>query len=447
MDDGKNIAMEPTTGSDEVSKFVDSYESFTRIINTLQRKYIELEEEFSSQNKMLSDANDKLVELADKNLTATEFLNGILSSMSAGVIAVNKKGFVTHFNEAAAGILNLSSKNSFGKHYDRFIPTGMPENANALSSLENNKTVDSIERKLEMQDGTTRSISVSTAILRNNEGSAIGAVEVFQDLTHIKKMERELARLNTLAMLGEMAATVAHEVRNPLAGIAGFAALLQNELDESDPKYKLVKNIIRGVDTLNETVTSLLNYSRSEELNKTITDLDKFILSIINQFKNECSELVAKSEITYKTIWKHHSISVNISVDPVLFRQVMYNLFANAINSFKGNGKVSISSKVIAREDLKAALADRILLSIDETVLEIAVSDNGPGIPEENIEKIFTPFFTTHSNGNGLGLAVVWKILKAHGGDIVAENNMERGATFRMFLPVKLDAIFMERKE
>lgn len=447
MDDGKNVVMDPGTDSDEVSRFADSYESFTRVINRLQRKYIELEEEFSAQNKELSDANDKLVELADKNLTATEFLNGILSSTSAGVIAINKKGFVTHLNEAAAGILNLSTEKSFGKHYDRFIPTGMPENANALSSLEKNKTVDSIEKKLEMRDGTTRSVSVSTAILRNHEGLSIGAVEVFQDLTHIKKMEQELARLNTLAMLGEMAATVAHEVRNPLAGIAGFAALLQNELNESDPKYKLVENIIRGVDTLNETVTSLLSYSRSEELNKTITDLDKFLLSIINQFKNECSELVAKSGIIYKGISKHYGKSVNISVDPVLFRQVMYNLFANAINSFKGNGKLTISSKVIAREDLKATLADRILLSIDETVLEIAVSDNGPGIPEENIEKIFTPFFTTRSNGNGLGLAVAWKILKAHGGDIVAENNMERGATFRMFLPVKLDAISMERKE
>ncbi len=446
MDDGKSIIMDPITDTDEVSKFADSYESFTRVINALQRKYIALEEEFSAQNKKLSNANDKLVELAEKNLNATEFLNGILSSTSAGVIAVNKKGFVTHFNNAAAGILSLPSEKVFGQHYGRLIPTGRPKNANALSSLEKNRTVDSIERKLEMHDGTTRSVSVSTAILRNNEGTAVGAVEVFQDLTQIKKMEQEFARLNTLAMLGEMAATVAHEVRNPLSGIAGFASLLQKELGESDPKYKLVENIIRGVDTLNETVTTLLNYSRSEELNKTNTDLDKFIVSIIGQFKNECSNLVAKSGINYKSIYKQYGKSVNLYADLVLFRQVMYNLFANAINSFKGNGKLTISAKVIAREDLKAALADRILLSIDETVLEIAVTDNGPGIPEENIEKIFTPFFTTRNNGNGLGLAVAWKILKAHGGDIIAENNMERGATFRMFLPVKLDAISTERK-
>jgi len=445
MDDNKNTLVDPGTDLGEVSKFADSYASFTRVINTLQRKYIELEEDFSSQNKELSDANDKLVELADKNLTATEFLNGILSSTSAGVIAINSEGLVTHFNEAASRILDLHSEKSFGKHYDRFIPVGIPENANALNSLINNKTVDSIERKLEMHDGTTRSVSVSTAILRNNEGAALGAVEVFQDLTHIKKMEQELARLNTLAMLGEMAATVAHEVRNPLSGIAGFAALLQKDIDESDPKYRLVENIIRGVDTLNETVTTLLNYSRSEELNKINTDLDKFISSSINQFKNECADLVAKAGIIHKTIRKQHNKSVNISIDPILFRQVLFNLFANAINSFKGNGKLIISSKTIAREDLKSTLADRILLSSDETVLELAVSDDGPGIPEENIEKIFTPFFTTRSNGNGLGLAVAWKILKAHGGDIVAENNMERGATFRMFIPVKLDAISMER--
>lgn len=445
MEDSKNSVFDLGADSEEVSKFADSYASFTRVINALQRKYIELEEDFSSQNKKLASANNKLVELAEKNLTATEFLNGILSSTSAGVIAVDKEGLVTHFNEAASRILNLSSKKAYNNHYDSFIPVGVPENANALSSLKKNKTVDSIERRLEMADGTTRSVSVSTAILRNNEGAALGAVEVFQDLTHIKKMEQELARLNTLAMLGEMAATVAHEVRNPLSGIAGFASLLQKDIEESDPKHRLVENIIRGVDTLNETVTTLLNYSRSEELNKTNTDLDKFIASIINQFKNECTDLVAKTSIIYNTISKHHNKSVNISVDPVLFRQVMFNLFANAINSFKGNGKLIISSRIIAREDIKKYLADRVLFSTDETVLEISVTDNGPGIPDENIEKIFTPFFTTRSNGNGLGLAVAWKILKAHGGDIVAENNMERGATFRMFIPVKLDAISMER--
>ncbi len=445
MDDRKNSVLGIGTDADDVSKFADSYASFTRVINALQRKYIELEEDFSSQNKELASANSRLVELAEKNLTATEFLNGILSSTSAGVIAVDKEGIVTHFNEAASRILNLSSKKVYNSHYNSLIPVGIPENANALSSLKKNKTVDSIERKLEMADGTTRSVSVSTAILRNNDGKALGAVEVFQDLTHIKKMEQELARLNTLAMLGEMAATVAHEVRNPLAGIAGFAALLQKDLEKTDPRYRLVENIIRGVDTLNETVTTLLNYSRSEELNKTNIDLDKFITSIINQFKNECSDMVAKTGITYNAISKHHDKSVNISVDPVLFRQVLFNLFANAINSFKGNGKLIISSKIIAREDIKKYLADRVLFGSDETVLEISVADNGPGIPEENIEKIFTPFFTTRSNGNGLGLAVAWKILKAHGGDIIAENNMERGATFRMFIPVKLDAISMER--
>ncbi|MFH2050664.1 MAG: ATP-binding protein [bacterium] len=445
MDDRKNSVLDIDTDADEVSKFADSYASFTRVINALQRKYIELEEDFSSQNKELASANNRLVELAEKNLTATEFLNGILSSTSAGVIAVDKEGIVTHFNEAASRILNISLKKAYNSHYDSFIPAGTPENANALSSLKKNKTVDSIERRLEMADGTTRSVSVSTAILRNNDGKALGAVEVFQDLTHIKKMEQELARLNTLAMLGEMAATVAHEVRNPLAGIAGFAALLQKDIEKTDPRYRLVENIIRGVDTLNETVTTLLNYSRSEELNKTNIDLDKFITSIISQFKNECTDLVAKTGITYNPMSKHHNKSVNISVDPVLFRQVLFNLFANAINSFKGNGKLIISSKIIAREDIKKYLADRVLFGSDETVLEISVTDNGPGIPEENIEKIFTPFFTTRSNGNGLGLAVAWKILKAHGGDIVAENNMERGATFRMFIPIKLDAIYMER--
>ncbi|MFQ5452639.1 MAG: PAS domain-containing protein, partial [Candidatus Zixiibacteriota bacterium] len=233
MDENNKAIITSANETDELAKFTDSYASFNRIINSLQRKYIELKQEFTAQNEMLVEANKKLVELTKLNINVTEFLNGIINSISAGVIAVDQCGRITHFNPAASIILGIPGKEPLEKQYRDFIPIGEPADANALRAAETGKEFNSIEKKVELQNGTRLKLSVSTAILRDKDGYSVGAVEVFQDLTKIKKMEKEIARLNTLAALGEMAATIAHEVRNPLSGIGGFAALLERDLEDS----------------------------------------------------------------------------------------------------------------------------------------------------------------------------------------------------------------------
>lgn len=234
-EDRENQGSRASDTSDDVSRFTESYASFNRIINSLQRQYIELKEEFSSQNEQLAQTNRKLVEVTSENLAVTEFLNGILNSLSAGVIAVDQSGRITHFNPSASVILGIPQREPFGKQYRDIIPPGTPIDANCLRAAETGRPVDLVERTIDLADGTKLHISVSTAILRDNEGRPNGAVEVFHDLTKMKRMEQEFARLNTLAALGEMAATIAHEVRNPLAGIGGFAALLHRDIADEDP--------------------------------------------------------------------------------------------------------------------------------------------------------------------------------------------------------------------
>ncbi len=425
--------------SDQLSKFADSYESFNRIINSLQRKYIELKDEFSHQNEELTVTNSKLMDLSDKNMVATEFLNSILNSISIGVIAVDQNGRITHFNPAASIILGIPIKEPLGKHYRDIIPPGNPIYANALRTAESSRSVDSVEKKTELEDGTMLNLNVSTSLLKDSRGVTQGAVEVFQDLTKIKKMEQEIARLNTLAALGEMAATIAHEVRNPLSGISGFAALLEQDLDEKDPRRKLVKKIIRGVTNLNNTVTSLLNYTKLDEINKTNVNFKSYLNETIKQFyqENQNKALGLKFDVSTNKIKENEQVPV--SLDKLLFRQVFYNIFTNAAEVCGKDGEISISYQKMSRQTAVQKYSKRLLFGVDETVLEITISDNGSGISMENLDKVFAPFFTTKQDGNGLGLAISWKIVKAHSGEIFAESSSKKGTVFTILLPVKIN--------
>lgn len=440
MDDTKKALCDAAADTEEVSKFAESYASFSRIINSLQRRYIELKDEFSEQNERLAQANQKLVELTGRNLAVTSFLNGILNSVSAGVVAVDQSGRITHFNPAASLILGIPAGEPMGRHYREVIPSGSPADASALRAAESGREVTSVEKKIRLADGTRLHLSVATAILRDDEGRAMGAVEVFQDLTKIKKMEQEIARLNTLAALGEMAATIAHEVRNPLSGIVGFASLLEKEMDPSDPKRKLALKIISGVNSLNETVTTLLNYTRLEEANRTEVNYHDFLKTTIEQFRRDFPQKADRAQIQLHPPSGPPEGPIRLHIDRLLMRQVLYNILSNSVDSFSGEGKIEVRARRLPRQRAVALHAERILLGLDETVVETCISDNGPGIAPEHIDHVFAPFFTTKKEGSGLGLAVAWKIMKAHGGDITVENGPEGGAVFRLLTPVKINS-------
>ncbi len=444
MKERPGIAVQATTESvEEVSRFADSYASFNRIINSLQRQYIALEEEFGEQNRQLIDTNRKLVDMTGRNLKATEFLNGVLSSIAAGVIAVDRQGTVTHFNPAASVLLGIPVNRVLGASYRDVIPPGQPVDANALRAVESGRGVESVEKSLELPDGSRLLVSVSTAIIRDDHGEAVGAVEVFHDLSRIKKMEQELVRLTTLAALGEMAATIAHEVRNPLSGIGGFASLLKRDMAEDDPRQRLVDKITRGVESLNKTVTTLLNYTRFDEVNKEDLDLGEFLSRTAEQYTHDHADIANGSTIDIVPPTSR-SRALRVRVDPMLLRQVFFNLYTNAIEAASKAVTIRVTYTRLPRQTAVQKYADRVLLGVDETVVETTVSDNGPGIASEHLERVFSPFFTTKQDGNGLGLAVSWKVAKAHGGDIMAANNDDGGARFTLLIPAKMDPVDRE---
>ena len=419
----------------QISAFTESFESFSRVVNSLQRRYLELRQEFQDQQQELVDANAQLAALTESNLAVTEFLDNILSSLSAGVIAIDRDSIITHINPAAAALWGVTPDTARGKPYATAVPVFESSDADEATPERAGRSVGSEERRLHLSDGRQVCISVSTAILRGRDGIPTGAVEVWQDVTKLRRMEQELARLNTLAALGEMAATIAHEVRNPLSAIGGFAALLDRDLDEADPNRRTVRKIIKGVERLNQTVATLLNYTRFQQLSRVNIDYHKYLTETVSQFCSEGGQRLTGVEIVVQPLVTPPGRKTFVQADTVLMRQVLTNILDNAVECMNGAGKVTITCRWLALHEIASPYRDRILLGGGDTVLETVIRDTGPGIHEHHLERIFAPFFSTRSGGNGLGLAVVWKIIKAHGGEVFAANSPEGGAEIHLLLP------------
>lgn len=366
----------------DVQALADAFQVFTQTTQRMEEAYQRLQSR---------------VEELDQELAFTsDYLRNILESMSDGVIAVDLNGIVTAFNSAARNILGYGAEDVIGKSFrevfnrDFSAPLGRPG--------------------YELRHKTGRAVLVTErdAPIADNERREIGQVKVFQDLTQIEALREQVRQQDRLAAIGKMAATVAHEIRNPLGGIRGFAALLARDVVEDDPKSRLVEKILIGVKQLDRVVSDLLEYTRPLEL----------------QLRPwSCAELVESAwgfvdpggrDVTFET-----------AIDPDLYvhadadkmRQVFLNLLINAVQSVTEQGHIRVAAE-----------------SRDHMVT-LSFTDSGCGIPEQHLEQIFSPFFTTKEKGTGLGLAIASKIVEGHGGRITVETSPHHGSTFHVNLP------------
>lgn len=418
----------------DVRVFTDSYETFTRVLNNLQRQYLELKDEFAQQTDQADQLNSSLLRLSAENSRIHQTLHSILQAVSFGIIAIDAAGVISHCNPAAARLLNLPARGVIGERYRDVIDPGTPAEVNALRALERGEAIEPTDRRLTRMNGTIGEFVISVTLLSGSDGKPAGAVEVWQDVSQIRTMEREIARLHTLAAMGQMAGTIAHQVRNPLAAIGGFASLLKRDMAPDDPRQRLVDNITRGTQRLNETVTALLNFARQEELQREVISLVSLLEECVHQLKIDLPETTAT--ISLQQNIPEQLRTTGISVDHLLFRQVLMNLLANAAEACQPQGRIVIAARTLTATD-KAVERTRIPASADETLLAITITDSGPGFSAEALHQLFLPFFTTKRDGTGLGLAMAAKIVKAHGGDLSGTNAPPLGAELTILLPIR----------
>lgn len=405
----------------DVAQFKESFETFNKIINNLQRQYLSLEKEYGEQGRRLEEINRLLRQTISDNREVTFFLNSILTSLTSGVVAVDKTGIISHFNPAAERITGIAAAQALGRKYDEVISARSGGRYSALDTVMSGAEFDSEEKIIISLNGEEIPVSVSTSLLRGSELECCGAVEIFFDLTKIKKLETEMNRIQTLAALGEMAATVAHEVRNPLGGIGGFASLLRREVEGDEAKLKWVDKIIAGVDSLNRTVTALLDYTRRDQLNLRKVSLTRLLEDGAEYERTAGAEDKPVIDIDVEI----ECDDLRLSCDPQLMRQALLNLLRNSREAMPNGGRIVIKAgRADEHNDRKAGIW-------------IKIEDTGEGIPEDIRDKIFRPFFSTKTqgSGNGLGLACVWKIIQSHGGTITVDSKVGNGTVFTIVLP------------
>lgn len=371
----------------DLRALTEAFERFSRTSATMEESYRRLEARIQSLDRELQEKNRQLT-------VATEYLNAVLNSMSDGVIAVSRDGAITTWNRAAAATLGLD-EDITGKQYTDIFGEGAAGPGARLKEWRN-------------RAGQRVRVSERAAPIADRNGERVGTVCVFQDLSEIEALREEVRRKDRLAALGEMAATVAHEIRNPLGGIQGFAALLERDVPADDPRRRLVEKILAGTKSLDRVVNELLEYTRPIELR--IEPLEARVL--------------AETAIGYLS-GVPAGVKIGNSVAPGVFlrgdghkvRQVLLNVLQNAVQSIEGEGGVEVSAEMSA---------DRIV---------ILVADSGCGIAPEHLAKVFMPFFTTREKGTGLGLAIAAKIVESHGGSMDVSSTRGKGSTFRIVLP------------
>lgn len=352
--------------------------------------------------------------------TLENYNENILRSVTSGVMTFDCNGKVTTLNPAAETILGLKKKAALGNGCEEIFGANNIFSFFLKETLDQKKDVLRKESEVVRCDGKKVWLGLTTSALRDQKGAVIGAIIVFTDLTEMKVLQDQVDLKKRLALLGEMSAFIAHEFRNYMGTIWGFASMLSKELKSgvttpaSEGAQKMTAGIIKELATMEQLITDMLSYGKKPFLTLKQTALVPLIEEVVNHFRlqNEGALFVTQFE------------ACEAAVDPLLLRQALSNLVQNGLEAMSLEDKTE-----------KKSLTVRVGY-LGDGFVEIKISDTGRGIPNDQLDKIFLPFFTTKAKGNGLGLALVHKTILSHNGTISVESEENKGATFTITVPV-----------
>lgn len=362
--------------------------------------------------KELRATKENLMEKVAQLNMITDFLSSILKHISQGILFINVEGVVLCCNEAAESLLQLKAESLL---YKKFW-THFPDNFFGFSLRDalNYGVAQSLYYiTLPHKEDRERELEIFTSFILEGNPQHHGIILLLRDITEIHKWQKIAARNDRMKQLGEMISTVTHEIKNPLGGIKGYSTLLQRDL-EGTPQAEMVQYILDGTKTLENFVSKVLLYARPVEVQPTSTDMAIFLrklkkfLTVDPSFP---SNVILEIHISEEPFFA--------PIDPNALKSALINLIMNAYQAMPEGGKITLT-----------------LLKQNQNLL-LTVSDTGCGIPEDKLEKIFTPFFTTKTEGNGLGLPETFRIIQAHFGQIEVRSKVEQGTTFSIKLPLK----------
>jgi two-component system sensor histidine kinase PilS (NtrC family) len=338
------------------------------------------------------------------------FKDLIFQSVGTGLIALDRAHRITAFNRAAEEITGVTAAQAIGHGWPALIGATVP-----LASIEgaidgNPRASMRHETALRRPDGSTVPVRMTFSALRSGEGERLGLISACEDLSAIRAMESRMRQADRLATLGRMAANIAHEIRNPLASLTGAIEVLTSPLTAEEARERLSQIVARESERLNHIIKNFLEYARPAPLSITTFDVAAAAEEVLLLLEHRTSpgSLKVIREFAPSVLWP---------VDAQQFRQILWNLCLNAVEAMPEGGELRVAA---------AALGD---------MLEVTVSDTGEGIAAGDLSHVFEPFFSTKSEGTGLGLALVHRVVQEHGGEIDVRSSPGLGTTFTLTLP------------
>jgi two-component system, NtrC family, sensor histidine kinase PilS len=362
------------------------------------------------------------VELKAKedDIVKLEALNDwIIRSIASGLISLDSQNRIILFNPAAEKIFGIRAEQAIGTMVEETLPF-LKEH---LAGMHNGDAEHGIiDLQFSGEQGRKSFLQLFISPLRIPQGDWKGQIFIFQDVTEIRRIEEEMKKVEGLALTGELAAGIAHEIRNPMASISGSIQILKDDLEKNDVNKRLMDIILRETNRLNDLVSDFLLFARPKPADLREFSLNDLIMESVELFKNSSrwkEKIAIKVEIDEKIV---------IVSDPDQIRQVLWNILLNAADAVSGGGGVFIRSNI--DED------GFEFLEPGQKIVRIAVRDTGKGFNEKTLSNIFTPFFTTKEGGSGLGLAIVNRIVTGLKGKVSGRNHPEGGAEIIVMLPL-----------
>ncbi|MDF2677622.1 MAG: hypothetical protein K0Q97_1947 [Bacillota bacterium] len=368
---------------------------------------IKSNDEIGSLSNAFNNMLFRIKNITEKMTEVTRFNEDILKSIPAGIITTNENGQLLSINEAAKKLLHENKE----RNVDVDILENIIKQIN--NTLDENKIINKVLNFKDM-DGNNIYLDVTTSLLIGVEGLKDGAICNFNDISERKKFETNMDILDRLTTIGQFAAGIAHEIRNPLTGMKTSIQVLKNRLckDENISNENLFIGVIHEIDRINKLITNLLNFAKPRVPYYEETD----IIEILNRALDLVRKYAKENNININV--KEICGNKKIYADKAQIEQIFLNIIKNSLNAIKNDGKIDIS----------------ICENFGENghFIEIEFQDNGCGIHPKDMDKIFNPFFTTSNQGTGLGLSVVYELVKSNQGTINVQSIVNEGTKVKI---------------
>jgi two-component system sensor histidine kinase PilS (NtrC family) len=370
------------------------------LAGSLAERYYLAQRSLESQRKDFSDLQ--------------AFRDLIFQSVGSGLIAVNPEGRVTAFNRAAESITGVAEREALGQSWEALFGREVDLEEARQAVAEPGARSLRYEIRLKRRDGHEVPVGISFWSLRSGGGEAVGLIGVCQDLSSIKRMEQQVRQADRLATIGRLSANMAHEIRNPLASLSGAIEALVRELPADPGRERLVEIVLRESERLNRIIRDFLEYARPAPMASHAVDLADLLDEVILLVEHR--SLPAELKII-----REYGEKLPARVDPQQLRQAIWNLCINAVQAMPEGGELRVGGRIVPGGGPPR--------------LQLWISDTGQGIAETDLPQIFEPFFSTKAEGSGIGLALVYRVVQDHGGQIEVRSQLGTGTSFMLILP------------